>query len=443
MTRRTRRTIFYVLLILFFLIGGGAVLYANGWRLNFATFHAEKVGGIFVRPFPDNAAITLNGKPVPNQSNFLSHGTLISDLFPENYTLGLTEPGYDSWHENASVLPSLVTTMKYAVLVPQAATPIATTSDIQNFFVIGNDYVAQHASGTITWRNITIGNGTIVSHSTDLKTMVFEDTSGNYMLYDFTMPTQKPLNLTALLQQNGVNVSAISEVMIDPYDETSLFVITKTHVWTVDIDPESVTSIAVASSGDSFAPTIASSPSLLAWSEMQAASGTSRIFIYDKFAGVVTDQSLVLPAATQSLQWVDGNTLGVLQGDGALSFYNLSSQTPRAVASDVKDFYPTTDGTMLAALENQSIEVFDFSTGDYYRFNLPEVGTIQSLIWYKDQTHLFVNYPDHVSFLDLADTSLANFTTVSEGTAAFYDPQANSLYLANPSGDLVRFDFPS
>ena len=68
---------------------------------------------------------------------------------------------------------------------------------------------------------------------------------------------------------------------------------------------------------------------------------------------------------------------------------------------------------MLAALEHQSLEVFDFSTNDYYRFNLPRIGDVQSLAWYKDQTHLFANYSDHVSLLDLMDTSFTNLTTVS------------------------------
>ena len=320
MTRRTRKAIFYVLVVLFFLIGGVVVLYADGWRIDLTTFHTEKVGGIFVRSFPDNASITLDGKPMPNQSNFLSHGTLLSNLFPKTYRLSLSLPGYDAWSENAAVLPSLVTTMKYAVLVPQTGTAVATTSDVKNFFAIGNDYVLQHANNSITWRNLTIGKGTIVSHSTDLKTMIFRDGNGNYILYDFTAPTQKPINLTTLLKQKGVNTNAIGEIVIDLYDDTSILTTTKTRVWTIDPGAQTVVALTNASSGGLLAPTIASSQSLLAWSTFSTASHTAQIAIYDKFAGVLVDNSLVLPGTTQSLQWIDNDTLGILQNDGTLSF---------------------------------------------------------------------------------------------------------------------------
>ena len=261
MTRRTRRTIFYTLVALFFIIGSAVVLYAEGWRLDLATFHTEKVGGIFVRSFPDNASITLDGKPVNNQSNFLSRGTLISNLFPRTYSLALTASGYDAWHENADVLPSLVTTMKYAVLVPQAATAVATTSNIKNFFVIGNDFVAQHATGTIVWRNLTIGDGTIVSHSTNLTTMIFKGAAGAYMLYNFT--TQKTVNLTAILASKGADSSAIGDILVDPYNDTTVLAVSKTKIWAIDPGAQTATAIGSASSGNAFAPTIASSPSLL------------------------------------------------------------------------------------------------------------------------------------------------------------------------------------
>ncbi len=90
--------------------------------------------------------------------------------------------------------------------------------------------------------------------------------------------------------------------------------------------------------------------------------------------------------------------------------------------------------------------MFSLTTSDYYRFNLPDMASVESLIWYKDQTHLFVQYPDHVSFLDFADLSLHNFTTVSEistGTVPVYDTQENALYLIDQGKKLVRFDFPS
>jgi hypothetical protein len=67
---------------------------------------------------------------------------------------------------------------------------------------------------------------------------------------------------------------------------------------------------------------------------------------------------------------------------------------------------------------------------------------VQGLIWYKDDAHLFVQYPDRVAFLDFADTNLKNLTTVSPGTEPQYDAQENSLYLIDQGQKLLRFDFP-
>ena len=440
MTRRTRRIVFYILVALFIIIGTAVVLYADGWRIDLATFHTEKVGGIYVRAFPQNAAITLSGAAIPNQSNFLSHGTLISNLYPKNYTLGLSLPGYDAWKENADVSPSLVVEMKYAVLVPQTSTVIATTSNVTDFFDIGSDHVDARANGTIAWRNLVIATGTIVSHSTDLKNMIYRSPAGNYFLYDF--PTQKTESVATILQKQRVTAPSVGSIIIDPYNDTTALAVTPNRVLSIDLVGQTASVLGAASSGRTFAPMIAASQPFLAWSTFTSSSGTSRIAIYDKFSDSVTEQSPAIPGTTKLLAWIDADTLGIVQNDGSLYRYTVSSNSMNSLASDVKSFYPTPDGNMLAALENQSIEIFDFANNDYYRFNIPDMSSIQGLSWYKDESHLFVDYPNRVVFFDLADTSLANLITVSPGAAPTYDPQANALFLVN-AGNVLRFSFPN
>jgi hypothetical protein len=141
---------------------------------------------------------------------------------------------------------------------------------------------------------------------------------------------------------------------------------------------------------------------------------------------------------------VRNNILGILASDNTLYLYNVPNEQITMLANDVKQFYPTTDGSALAALEYHSLEMFAFNgMPDYYRFDLPDVADVQGLIWYKDDTHLFIQYSDHVAFLDLADTPMKNLTIVSLGTDPSYDPQENSLYLIDNGQKLIRFDFPS
>ena len=450
MKLQTRKRIFYVFFLLFIIAGIVVVLYAEGWRLSPA-LQAEKAGGIYVRSFPDSAQITLNGEAVQNQSTFLSRGTFISGIFPKTYTLKLAESGYDAWTESALVLPSLVTEMKYAVLVPKTAAPVATSSTVSDFFEVSGNIVTTDESGTIALLNKTIGHGTVTSNSTDLKTAIIRSISAKsgtitYTLYDFMNASST--NFSAILQQSGIRSSPTTNVFVDPYDDTGI--IAQTSAKIVDIDSGTHQAIAVetAPTGEIIESPIAVSPSAMAWARLSVASdnagapGTSQIIVYDKFSGDTVDSSLFIKGPVKQLVWVKNNVLGILENDNTLYLYNVPKEQLSTLANDVKQFYPATDGSAIAALEYHSLEIFSLTTSDYYRFPLPQIADVQGLIWYKDQAHLFVQYPDRVAFLDFADTGLKNLTIVSAGTAASYDPQQNALYLIDSGQKLLRFDFP-
>ncbi|HVO29060.1 MAG TPA: PEGA domain-containing protein [Candidatus Paceibacterota bacterium] len=335
MTRKARRTIFYTLLALFFVVGSGVVLYAEGWRVDLTTWRPEKVGAIYIRSYPQSAAITLNGKPVGNQSGFLSPGTLISDLLPHTYRVSLQAPGYDDWHENAAVLPSFVVQFRYAVLVPRDGMPAPTGT------VAGSAY-------------------------------------------------------SSVKQYLALSSAAAAPTTTDPFDPSQKAVAGKNKV-SVFSATQATTTLTIAVSG---------------WN-----------------AGVT---------------WLTPTLLGILQSDGELYLYNTNARQLRKLADDVRSFSATPDGSMVAALEYRSMEVFSLSDpGVYYRFNPPDIAAAQRTFWYADRTHLFVIYPDHVSFLDLADATLTNFTTVADGTSPFYDEAANKLFILTPARNIAAYAFPS
>jgi hypothetical protein len=445
MKLQTRRRIFYVFILLFVVIGAVVVLYAEGWRINLSTLEAEKAGGIYVRSYPNNAQITLNGKLIQNQSAFLSPGTFISGLFPKTYTLALSAPGYDAWTENAPVVPSLVTEMKYAVLVPKTATNVATgTAAVANYFETNGNVVVTNANATITWLGKTIGYGTVVSHSANLKTAIIRTIRAStgattYSLYDFTAATST--NLSVWLKQSNIASTPSTNIFIDQYDGTNIIAQTPTKIISVNSDTHRMTAIDTAPAGETIESPIAVSASELAWARYTA--GTSQVVVYDKFSGDTIDSSLVINGQIRQLAWVQNNILGILASDNTLYLYNVPNEKLTTLANDVRHFYPTTDGSAVAALEYHGLEIFAFNDmPDYYRFNLPYSADVQGLLWYKDDTHLFVQYSDYVAFLDLADTAIKNLTTVSLGTDSSYNPQENALYLIDNGQKLLRFDFP-
>jgi hypothetical protein len=326
LTLRTRRKIFYTLVALFILVGGSAVFYAQGWRLDFATWHFEKIGGIYVRAYPENASIYLDGQPIQNQSGFLSPGTVISDLLPRTYSILLKAAGYDDWQENATVEPSLITQYKYAVLVPADAVPASSSA------------VA-----------------------------------------------------AATADQAAANTASTT----DPYDTDLKIIFTKNRIETFD--------------------------------EMQA----------------TTTASTTITGKNISLTWASGAVAVVLQNDGQLYLYDANAGTLQKLADTVEQYAVTDDGSMIAALENASLEIFSRTdAAAYYRFNLPDIADATNVVWYRDRTHLFIVYPAYVAFLDLADSGLTNFTVVAHGSNPLYDPTANALYIKTSLNQYMRYNFP-
>ena len=326
MTLRTRRKIFYTLVALFIVIGGGVALYAQGWRLVFASWdkaHFEKIGGIYIRSYPQDVAIYLNGKSIQNQSGFLSPGTLVSNLLPRSYRLELQSTGYHEWEENAAVEPALVTPFKYAVLVPEHSSP--------------------GASSTIR-----------------------------------LLATQTAATTT------------------DPYNANQKILL-----------------------------------------------GRNKVSLFD-IAAATTTQSVTTPGRPSSTMWIAPNLVAMLQADGELFIYDTGSGNLRKLADTVTSFTASNDGSMVAALEKNGIEVFSLSDASiYYRFVLPDPGGARRLIWYRDLNHLFVVYTDHVAFLDFTDTGLVNFITVARGTVPLYDRNSNVFYVRNASGTYEAYTFAS
>lgn len=118
MNSSIKNLLFYSLVFLFFTGGTAVVLYAQGWRLDLATLRVKKIGALYIRSYPENARIMLNGKEVERPFRFFDSGTLVNELFPKRYELELTHDGYRPFRVHADVEPSFVTEFKYATLVP-------------------------------------------------------------------------------------------------------------------------------------------------------------------------------------------------------------------------------------------------------------------------------------------------------------------------------------
>lgn len=444
--KSTRRKLFYALVAIFLVLGTCVVLYAEGWRLDFGLWRLEKAGGIFVRAYPEDAAITLNNKPVQSQIGLISRGTLMNGLIPHTYALALNKLGYHEWREIAVVEPSFVAEFKYAVLVPAVPTETM-TSTVTNFTLTANGPVVKTPTG-LQAGTVPLGEGVIVAGDPQAAGFLLQRATGVYVWRD--LATSSTINISNLFVANDVNLATATVLPNLHNNLPQIAALTPSRLWLLDLDTQGLLHTERASSGTSFAPTIAFSPSWLAWATIKTSSPSQRkpggIFsslgFYNFNTGVAASSSAPIAGKTQKIEWLAGNTFVALQNTSELYRYDIGTQMLTKMADDVTSFAASNDGSMLAALERHSLEIFSLASNDYWRFNLPDISDVQKLVWYRDGRHLFVVYPDRVAFLDLADASLVNVITVAQGTSPEYDATANTLYLLNLEHHLIRFDFP-
>ncbi len=429
-----------MLFLLFLVLGGGIVLFAQGWRIDFPSFLISKVGGIYIRSYPENASIFLNGKPTENQSGFLSRGTLISDLFPKTYRLALTAPGYLDWHENVAVAPSFVANHKYAVLVPANPASIG-TSTVINFRESQNDTLSENSNGEISFDGKVIGFGKLIAATPDLQSVVFQTAKGTYEFA--TTQTGTIINLSNMLAKAGFSTATPPKIFLSPSADGIIFAVNAERVEMIDATQGTSSKIDEAPRGQTIANAIAVSPDTVAWARSgnQRMSSSSLLF-YNLSSETIASTTLSIEGSVKELNWITNSLVGILTENGSFYLYDASQQNLQKTADDVRSFSATVDGSRIATLETRSLEIFTPKDPEgYYRFNLPDVGNAQTLLWYRDDDHLFVTYPDRVAFLDLEDTNLTNFATVSPGILPHYDPQTNALYMLNFQNRLLRFDF--
>lgn len=438
MTLGKRKKILRLLIITFVVLGTAVVLYVNGWRFDIATLKVEKIGGIFIKSFPENARISLDNKLVSNQSGFFGKGTLINNLLPRSYRLKLELENYEVWEENVTVLPSLAIEINPAVLVPNNPLSIATNSP-KDFWVAGGNVVLQSKSDLLSVGNKKIGKGTFFGSTEDGNTLLIKDPIlQSYYLVDVKKNTS--VNLTSLFKKVGLSQNGL-QVFLDPQDENKLILSKNKNIYSLDIMKAQLTNLYKTTY--ELGERIAISQFLLAWTKMNPQSGTSTIIVFDKFLKRVLDESPSIIGGNLDLQWANNKKLIALQNDGGLYVYDFQEKSQEKMATGVKKFALTTFGSAFAALEPNALETFSLDNNqEYHRFNLPEVQSVIDINWYGDGNHIFLSYPERTVFLDLNDAALGNLITVSTNyKKVIYDEKNNSFYSLKVNR-IEKLDFP-
>ncbi|GEM_PF-632538 len=447
MTKNARKGLFYGLSLLFLLLGSATVFYAQGWRFDFETFNMKKVGAIYVRSFPVNASISLNGKPIKNKNGLLDAGTFIGNLFPKNYKLVLKADGYRDWQEHIAIRPSLVSEIKYGVLVPKVPEPVE-QKPVKQFWITNQGPIIKNEDNGLTLGDKKLAGDSVVDWTNDSRKILTQTESGkNYFLNDMSKGTTAIISLNPIIKNLGLNILTFKKISFDSDDGQKILAVAKNSIIRIDVNNPDYS---VLYKNPDFSPIeFSTSRSWLISSSVDEPSHSALIRFYNRLSGEATTHQLPgstrstnsgqasspQAGATKKIVITNDSLAGILQNDGELYLGHPYQNGIDKLASDVRDFQFSADGDFVAALEHKSLEVFSLKNKeDYWRFNLPNIENVASLEWYRDDNHLFIQYPNAVSFLDLNDRSLENFPTVAESSATDYNPATNKFYFMKDGG---------
>lgn len=439
LTRTTRRLVFYALILAFLAIGTTAVFYAQGYRLDPTTFRVQKIGAVYVRTFPADARISVGGESAERSFAFFDTGVFVSGLFPKRYDVVAERDGYLPWRRLVDVEPSRVVELKYVVLVPNIPTAI-TAGDIADFRMIGQTPLTQNASGTLVWNGGRIPGDRADGWTDDENRLLTRvNRTGEYHWTDLGNGSSTALN--PLLTRVGIRPDR-AVVLPDPRNSSRVVVHAPGGVSLYELQTNRLTRIATTTILALTPERLARSRTRFAFISHATAATSSVLYLTDAGSGVSATSSVDISEDIARLAWATDEILVLLSPDGTLYLYRPSSGTLVGRAETVRDFSLSPDGSMLAALENQSIELFSLTDEDYWRLNAPDTSSITKLSWYRDNRHLFLHYPDRVLFLDLDDRSLQNLIPVAETASASYDAEDNMLYYL-ADGSVFGLAFPS
>jgi WD40 repeat protein len=118
MTKRTRTILFIISLILFFLVAPAVVFYSQGYRIDFQTKKITQTGGLFLKVWPKQVKIYLNGK-LKKKTDFFFGSTLIENLLPKKYRVRVEKEGYFGWEKEVEIKEKGVEEFKDIFLIPK------------------------------------------------------------------------------------------------------------------------------------------------------------------------------------------------------------------------------------------------------------------------------------------------------------------------------------
>lgn len=440
MSRATRRKIFYALVALFVLLGGGVLLYADGWRLNPQTLAPVKTGGIYIESTPRGAKVLVDGRPVTNAHGLISGGTLISGLLPRSYDVVVEKEGYETWRRALAVLPSLVTAARQIILVPQKSAEVPLPVPASELSVLGDTLAVMFADGRITLGPSPIpGTKLVALNANGSAVIVYDADRKAYFLV--SLPDAKAsLNLTILFNNLKERLLGLpgtvlpQEVLAHPFDAKKVVVRTARGLYLLDTEKLTLSQLAGGSAAHPVTVDAAfASGQRLYWIE-RASPASSTLLASDLIVRTISRMA-TFPGEIEELQEAPSGGLLLRAKNGRLLWFGGGRADVQTLEESAAALVPSPGSAQVAVMLRDGIVILWNLRNSAIRRVLPLKA--DELIWHKDGAHLFVRRGESISFVELSDEAGSTSSPQEEpfavslsetATAMAYDPSRNLFY---------------
>ncbi len=415
MNKTLKRIVLISLFALFFIIGGITIFYAQGYRFDTTSLSIQKVGAIFIKTIPGEAAVTIDGEPVDKSYWLFNSGKLIQSLFPKDYQIVVSYPKYRTINLNIKVLPSLVSELSHVLLIPE-----------QNEAVINEVYQAEGllskdfpllktVNQNLYFGGSKIGKYEPVSVSSDGLSMLANNKTGLYYVKrdrdDVVSVTTSTLTLTP---KDAV-------YLLDEKNQ-KVFAFTKNKIYSI----QEKTKATIIYSATSTITTPTSKLNRLAWAEQQNGKGV--IVVYNKSNDNSETFKLDEQISIASIKWQTDNQILIQSMNGDIYLYPLGSATLNKITSEAILSDISLDSKKIATVGRNRLELF-MENGKYLRVDVSSLGIPEKLSWIQDSGHLIYKASGKIYLIDIDTPVVENFQLVNEADNFWYDAAENIIYI--------------
>jgi len=116
MNKKIRFGIFIFLVCLYLILSPILIFYSLGYRFDFKDFKIVSTGGIYLKTWPQDVQISVDGK-ISKKTGIFSNESIVQGLFPKKHAIIVEKDGYFSWEKILEVIDQEITRVENVTLI--------------------------------------------------------------------------------------------------------------------------------------------------------------------------------------------------------------------------------------------------------------------------------------------------------------------------------------